>query len=73
NRGSLESEEYMKGKTRADHDLEPDLEKEDQGEKTPSTGRRVPLSPDPEDYLHAKKKLKKAVLEHYRYAKAKFY
>ncbi|KAG5651838.1 hypothetical protein H0H81_007244 [Sphagnurus paluster] len=29
-------------------------------------GRVAGLSTDPEDYLHAKKKLKKAVLEHYR-------
>jgi hypothetical protein len=30
-------------------------------------GKRERLSSDPEDYHHAKKTLKKAVLEHYRY------
>lgn len=36
-------------------------------EDTSSEGpKRLGLSSDPEDYLIAKKKLKKAVLEHYR-------
>ncbi|KAF5381280.1 hypothetical protein D9615_008351 [Tricholomella constricta] len=57
-RGSVGSDSLGKGK---------DKEESEEDERLPpGTGRRVGLSTDPEDYLYAKKKLKKAVLEHYR-------
>ncbi|KAG5646759.1 hypothetical protein DXG03_002445 [Asterophora parasitica] len=39
---------------------------EEEEERLKAGGRRMGLSSDPEDYIYAKKKLKKAVLEHYR-------
>jgi hypothetical protein len=45
-------------------------EKEEDGsgddDGSPSGVKHITLSSDPDDYLYAKKKLKKAVLEHYR-------
>ncbi|KAG6836038.1 hypothetical protein C0991_003594, partial [Blastosporella zonata] len=56
------------GKGRAKREGDADVEGNDIQETTLSGGRHAPFSSDPEDYLHAQKKLKKAVLEHYRYA-----
>ncbi|KAG6918400.1 hypothetical protein DXG01_014801 [Tephrocybe rancida] len=64
---SLESDESGKGKMRAGGRGDADVEGKDIDGEKPSPGfERIPLSCDPEDYLYAKKKLKKAVLEHYR-------
>jgi hypothetical protein len=50
------SDDHEKGETSGAHDPE-------------RHGR--PQSSDPDTYLHAKKKLKKAVLEHYRYVSSR--
>ncbi|GLB42048.1 putative EXS family protein [Lyophyllum shimeji] len=60
NRASVGLETLGKGKEK-EEDAESEIE-----EDRRSFGRTVGLSSDPEDYLYAKKKLKKAVLEHYR-------
>ncbi|RDB30619.1 SPX and EXS domain-containing protein 3 [Hypsizygus marmoreus] len=60
-RMSLGSGSLDKGKER-----EHDEEGKNMGDEKHLSGKHVVLSTDPEDYLYAKKKLKKAVLEHYR-------
>ncbi|KAG6877196.1 hypothetical protein C0993_009483, partial [Termitomyces sp. T159_Od127] len=60
-----ESDISEKEKTQRKGSVDADVERKD-GKKQHSPVRHMGLSTDPEDYLFAKKKLKKAVLEHYR-------
>ncbi|KAG6880310.1 hypothetical protein C0992_000087 [Termitomyces sp. T32_za158] len=62
-----ESDYSEREKTRREKSVksvDADVERKD-GKKQHSPVRRTGLSTDPEDYLFAKKRLKKAVLEHY--------
>ncbi|KAG6873652.1 hypothetical protein C0995_012583 [Termitomyces sp. Mi166 len=68
-----ESASLEKEKTRREGSVDADIERTVGKEKQHSPVRHTGLSTDPEDYLFAKKKLKKAVLEHYRQVSLRMY